>query len=195
MNLFRYCGDDPVDRNDPMGLYAQGAGWSAEQWKLFDQAQLSAAKALEKAAAITEKALDSGKGLDAAKKAFEKAFGKGTATPENMAKVQQTMQKMAAALRDDGSKGYVANAMSAKEMTTRFKGTDGNTMAVGRTPGHEIFVNLDHRSFGKESALSWAVGHESAHNMGLEHGTLNGQIAYKYGNEAQRNAYKQLAPE
>jgi hypothetical protein len=34
--------------------------------------------------------------------------------------------------------------------------------------------------------------HESAHNMGLEHGMLNGVIAYKYGNEAQRNAYKQL---
>jgi hypothetical protein len=34
--------------------------------------------------------------------------------------------------------------------------------------------------------------------MGLDHGMLNGEIAYKYGNERQRAAYKALpsvAPE
>jgi hypothetical protein len=82
--------------------------------------------------------------------------------------------------------------MSEKEIMTNFKGTDRSTMAVGVMPGTKIYVNLDHRSFGKASALSWAAGHEAAHNLGFDHGTLKGVIAYKYGNEGQRNAYKAL---
>src|SRR5256714_14773691 len=88
-NLYRYCHNDPVNHSDPMGLYSMGTGWSPEQWKKFDQAQQAAAARLEKASAKMDP------------KVFEKVFGKGSATPENMARVQHTMQGMAAALRDD----------------------------------------------------------------------------------------------
>jgi RHS repeat-associated protein len=199
-NLFRYCHNDPLDLTDPMGLYAMGDNFTPDQWQKFDVAQKAAAQRLEKTVTRVQDALGAGKDSKEFKslnKDFRSIFGKD-ATAESLAKVTQAAKGMITALRDDGSKGYIANGMSAKEMMSNFKGTDRNTMAVGRTPGNVIYVNVDHRSFAKQSALSWAVGHESAHNVGLEHGTLNGVIAYKYGNEQQRAAYRMLpslAPE
>jgi hypothetical protein len=32
MNLFRYCGDDPVNRSDPMGLHDLGDDWETAAW-------------------------------------------------------------------------------------------------------------------------------------------------------------------
>jgi hypothetical protein len=55
------------------GLYARGDGFSDEQWKKFDASQQAVASRLERASAK----------MDA--KAFEKAFGKGSATAENSA--------------------------------------------------------------------------------------------------------------
>jgi RHS repeat-associated protein len=160
-NLFRYCHNDPLDLTDPMGLYGEGAGWTPEQWKHFDQAQKTAANQLSNSASKLDKAVEAGKDSKAFKsesKAFEKTYGKGTGTAENMSKVSGIMKGMVTALRDDGSKGYIANGMSAKEIMP-FPGTDRNTMAVGFTPGKIINVNLEHRSFGSDSALRWAVGH------------------------------------
>jgi RHS repeat-associated protein len=197
-NLYRYCHNDPLDLTDPMGLliagvserippipelmrqaqqglnmaYARGSGFTDKQWDKFNQAQQAAATRIEKAAAK----MDS--------KTFEKVFGKGSATAENMAKVSQTMKGMATALRDDGTKGYVANAMSEQS----------RILGRGVVGGKTIWVNVDHPSYGSRSALTWATGHESAHNVGLGHGTVNGVTAYKYGNDAERDAYKNLPP-
>ena len=172
INLFRYCGDDPVNRSDPLGLYGMGTGWTQEQWKKFNTAQQAAASKLEKASAK----------MDA--KVFEKVSGKGSATPENMAKVQRTMQGMAAALRDDGTKGYFANARPQEQ---------SSVMGWGATPGKTVWINTAHSSFGKIGAQSWNVGHESGHNMGLRHG-VGDNAAYKYGNPAQKEVYKNLPP-
>jgi hypothetical protein len=116
-------------------------------------------------------------------KVFEKVFGKRSATAENMAKVQHTMQEMAAALQDDGTKGYVANAVSDK---TR-------NLGHGNVHGKIISVNVGHSMFNNKYQLSWVAGHESAHNIGLGHGTVNGITAYKYGNDAEKDAYKNLS--
>ena len=170
LNLYRYCGDDPVNKSDPLGLYGMGKGWTEEQWKKFNTAQLAAASRLEKASAK----------MDA--KVFEKVFGKGSATPENMAKVQQTMQGMAAALRDDGTKGYVANAFSDPK---------SRTLGTGTLNGTKITINVGHPGFGVSGTLIQTVGHESGHNLGLDHAP-GANAAYKYGTEAQREIYKNL---
>ncbi|MFZ1218881.1 MAG: RHS repeat-associated core domain-containing protein [Chthoniobacterales bacterium] len=169
-NLYRYCHNDPVNKSDPTGLYGMGTGWTDEQWKKFDTAQQAAAARIEKAAAKMDV------------KTFEKVFGKGSATPENMAKVQETMGKMVAALRDDGTNGYKANAYTEK----------GRVMGRGDVGGKELKINVGHSSFGNHSALTWVAGHESGHNAGMGHGTVNGVTAYKYGNEAEKDAYKNL---
>ena len=170
-NLYRYCHNDPVNKSDPMGLYGMGKGWTDEQWKRFDKAQQAEAAKLEKASAK----------MDA--KVFEKVFGKDSATPENMAKVQHTMQGMAAALRDDGSKGYVADAYS-----------DKNSRVLGHAVPNTktISVNVGNQWFKNNYQLSWTAGHESGHNLGLGHGTVNGVTAYKYGSDAEKDAYKNL---
>jgi RHS repeat-associated protein len=181
MNLFRYCGDDPVDKSDPMGLYAMGAGWDPERWRVFDQAQKAAAQQLSNTTSKLDKALEAGK----ESKAFEKIFGKGKGTAENMAKVSEMMKGMVTALRDDGSKGYVANAIT-KDFVAE-KGWPEGTMGRGTIDGKTIQINVDHPLFGKQSALSWTAGHESGHNAGLGR-TVD---VYRWD----RENYQRLAPE
>jgi RHS repeat-associated protein len=171
-NLYRYCHNDPVNHSDPTGLYGMGTGWTDDQWKTFNAAQQAAASRLEKASVK----------MDA--KVFEKVFGKGSATAENMAKVQHTMQGMAAALRDDGTKGYIANARPEP---------GSSVMGRGSEPGKTVWINTAHNLFGKIGAQSWNVGHESGHNMGLHHGTGD-NAAYKYGNDAQKATYQNQSP-
>src|SRR2546421_6435361 len=122
-NLYRYCHNDPINKSDPTGLYGMGTGWTDETWKKFDRAQQTAAARLEKASAKMDP------------KVFEKVFGKGSATAENMAKVQHTMQGMAAALRDDGTNGHVANAFSSPK---------SSTLGTGNVNGNKISINVGH---------------------------------------------------
>jgi len=162
MNLFRYVGDDPLDGSDPDGMYARGSGWTDAEWKRFNQAQMGGAGALDKAAAITEMALRSGKGLDAAKKAFEDAFGKGTATKENMANISQKMKEMAAALKGSEKIAYrITNAdLGPKHLPA-------DTIGHALRSGKGIEINVEHKMFENPSELKWTTVHESGHNFGL----------------------------
>src|SRR5262249_31867815 len=189
-NLYRYCDNDPLDQTDPMGLYGMGSGWTLDQWKQFNSAQQAAAIRAEAAAARIDQALANPKGDKPTTKAFEKVFGKGSATAENMSRVSQTLKGMVTALRDDGSHGYVANAISANEAFRQTGRAD--TFGLGTVNGTTIWANVGHGAFSNQSALSSMIGHESAHNIGLEHGTLNGVIAYRHGTPAERDAYKRL---
>ena len=168
-NLYRYCHNDPVNHSDPMGLYSRGTGFTDEQWKKFDRAQQNAAARLEKASAKMDP------------KVFEKVFGKGSATPENMAKVQHTMQGMAAALRDNTA-GHVANA---------FSDPNSSTLGTGRVNGTTITINVGNKLFDSRVTLTQTVGHESGHNLGLDHGRGDA-AAYRFGNAAQKEVYKNL---
>jgi len=169
MNLFRYYDDDPVDHSDPTGLYAQGTGWTAETWAIFNTAQQQAAAALDKARAMTERALRGDpkseaakKEADAAKKAFEKVFGKGSATKENMREVAKTMHDMASALRDTHNR--TANAVTDAVMTKNYgPGTLGHAWKNGRG----IDINFGIRAFNDSTELTWTAAHESGHNFGL----------------------------
>ena len=128
-NLYRYCHNDPLDMTDPMGTYGMGSGWNPWCWQQFNQAQQAAAQHVQSASekidraladkAAADKAGKESKGFNSMSKAFEQTFGKGSGTAQNMAKVSQTYKQMVTALRDDGSKGYVANAMTAKEVAAR----------------------------------------------------------------------------
>jgi hypothetical protein len=155
MNLYRYCGDDPVDRADPTGLYARGDGFTEKQWQAFDRAQQDAANRIEKAAANMDRNV------------FEKVFGKGSATPENLAKVARLMEKMAGALRDDGSNGFVAHATNDWRINAMKGNLPKETMGYTVPNSTVIFVNVDHHLYFNSSRLSWTAGHESAHDFGI----------------------------
>lgn len=179
-NLFRYCGNDPVNFTDPMGTYGEGTGWSPSQWKSFDEAQKKAANQIQNASTKIDNALKAGtdsKAFKATTKAFEKTFGKGSGTVENMAKVSATYKQMVTALRDDGTKGYVADAMTKQDVARM--GLDPRVFGRAPLGGKTIQINVDHRFFGKQSALSWTAGHESSHNAGVRDHAYLAQPEYK----------------
>ena len=193
-NLFRYCRNDPLDMTDPMGTYGMGSGWDPRLWQKFDQAQKAAAQQVQSASAKIDQALadkaaankvgKESKDFKSETKAFEKAFGKGTGTAENMAKVSNTYKRMVTALRDNGSKGYIANALTAKEVAA--KGWDAYLFGRGAMPGKTIQINVDHPLFNTQPALSWTAGHEASHNMGVNDYSYKWQPGYKNLTSQQR---------
>jgi hypothetical protein len=191
VNLYAYVSNDPVDRTDPSGQHGRGDGFSDDQWKRYDHAQQAQAARFERAAGQLNSALAvGGKSLARAAAQYERVFGKGSGTVENMTRTAGQFASMAGALRDDGSDGYMATGLSAKEFGAKGYGAD--TMAYGAQNGKTIAVNLDHSEFGNISVLGWASGHEAGHNFGLVHPRIGGVTPYAMGNASQRAAFNAL---
>jgi hypothetical protein len=120
---------------------------------------------MTEAAARLGSAIRGEKGSGSTTKAFENVYGKGSATVVNMSKVLQNVNRMLTALRDDGAKGYTIVPRSQQWFIAHGKGD--HTAAVGEFDGKRIAVNVD-KAFGKiYYPLSWTLGHESAHNVGI----------------------------
>jgi RHS repeat-associated protein len=190
-NRYLYVFANPYSYVDPTGMYGRGSGFTDRQWQRFDAAQQRSAQKLRNAAVGIMSAFETGQGVAEMQKAFEKSFGPGTATPENLGLVAGHLAEMAGALEDDGSRGFIANGLTASQAEAA--GLDPkNTLAAAPVGGTVMYANLDHASFNDKSKLAWAIGHEAAHDFGLGHGTVNGVTAYKFGFEIQRDAFKQL---
>lgn len=193
-NRYWYGNNNPYRFTDPDGRLSRGTGFDDKQWKTFDRAQQGAAKSLEKAAAKITRALDTGKGMKGAVRAFEKNFGAGSATPANMAQVASDMSTMASALRDTSASAIPANGMSAPAMTAAYSNMTPDVMAGVPTSGPtQVIVNLDHSQYNNRSLLTWGVGHETGHAaLGYQDQQINGVSAYKFGNPAQQQIYQTL---
>lgn len=190
-NRYVYANNNPYKYIDPDGTYARGTGFTDAQWKRFDRAQGSAADMLVETANRIDSALASGEKLKRLTRQFERKFGDGTATPQNMRSLAADFRAMAVALQDTGPGGYVANGMNAQQWAAAGFGTDAAASAT--RPGQRMNVNLDHPDFQDSYRLKLIVGHEAAHNIGKQHGTLNGVSAYRFGDPAHRRAYRDLA--
>lgn len=190
-NRYQYANDNPFAYVDPEGTYARGTGFTDSQWNTVDRAQNSIAKKLEEAADRIDSALNTGDRLKAVTKRFERTFGDGTATRSNMSAMANDFRLMAVALRDSGSGGYVANGMNAQQWAAANRQADA--LASASVGGMLMTINLDHARFEDAYVLSWAVGHEAAHNIGKQHGVWNNVTAYRYGLPAQRQVYRDLA--
>jgi RHS repeat-associated protein len=173
-NLFRYCHNDPIDFTDPMGLYVmstdpeeKNAKISEKEKNQFEEAQKAEIERFEKASNQIDKALaKGGKLLSDAKKSFELVFGPKSGTAQNMSKVSQSLRSAVAAMRDKGTKGYIAYGSRAQWF--RENGYDPKTLfGLGNRPGKTIRINLDHRYYQNEYSLAWDIGHESLHNVGI----------------------------
>jgi RHS repeat-associated protein len=168
MNLFRYCGDDPIDRTDPTGLYRiDPRGLTPEQIKEVEEAQKATADLVANAAARVNRALEAGadsKEFKSVKEGYEKVNGKGSATERNLREFAKTARKMETALRDDGTKGYVMTARNEAWFVKEWN--KERVLGDGRIGGKTININAD-RVFKSKSVLRWTLGHESAHNAGI----------------------------
>ena len=191
---YRYANNNPYRFTDPDGRLSRGTGFDDKQWKRFDSAQQRAAGSLEKGAAKITRALETGKGMRGVTRSFERNFGSGTATPENMAKVASDMSSMAGALRDTGPNAIPANGMSAQAMGAAFNNMTADTlMGVPTTGPKQVFVNLDHSQINNASKVTWGVGHEMGHAvLGYPDQRFNGHPAYKFGDPDQQDSFKNL---
>lgn len=193
VNLYEYVGNDPMNRTDPTGNYGRGAGFDDKEWKKFDRAQQAQAAKFEKAAGKLNAAIAAGgKAFDKAASKYERTFGKGSGTAENMAKTAGNLSNMAMALRDNGSKGYMATGLSGGDFSKL--GHSPGALAVAPLGGKTMTVNLGHSSFGNSSVLGWAVGHESGHNFNLTHPAFGGVTPYAMGSPDQRALFGNLPP-
>ena len=198
-NLYRYCGNDWANRTDPMGLYAIGEGFAPDAKNDFERAQQEAAHQVEKAADKLEHALEKGgKELSNMSKSFDKVFGNGAGTQQNMTKILKAARTMVTALRDRGALGYVAHGRPAWWFSAQRNshGRD-NVLGVGAVTftdrrgrehiGKDVWINIEHPKFDDRSTLRWAAAHESAHNAGAGAAGID---VYKYKPE-----YQTLTPE
>jgi uncharacterized protein RhaS with RHS repeats len=191
-NLYRYCGNDPVDRTDPMGLYKIGTGLSPEEKKQTEAAQKFTADKLEKGVAAIEYAIAAGKDsgpFGLVKRDFEGVFHKPV-TIEDLAKYAKAASNMITALRDDGTKGYV---ISGKNQAYFSKNGHPNDVMLAGVGGKSILLNTTW-AFKPEKELgfsvAWGIGHEAAHNAGIPGDVYRNDPGYKTlpSQQALRNA-------
>nr|WP_136252607.1 RHS repeat-associated core domain-containing protein [Ningiella ruwaisensis] len=176
MNLYAYVGNDPINMNDPTGMYGRGKGWSDEDWKKFDAAQQQLSKDMSNASASLKKA------------ASTLAEGELTSDGYSSSELNSMASKLdsaVTALNDDGANGYKAHAVSSFSDSNQY----------GYAPDSKtIVMATQHHDFTKSntSKLQWNIGHESLHNAGLYHPKYQDQTPYKYGNVYQRGAFRNL---
>jgi RHS repeat-associated core domain len=175
MNWYAYVGNDPINMKDPSGMYGRGSGWSDKAWKKFDAAQKQVASDMSRSAnAMREEAAGLEDGATS-------ADGYSASELNSMA---DNLDAGAAALNDDGSDGYVADAVSTNDIGRNF----GSAVSGGKT----IKVATDHTAFGNNQMTQWMAGHESLHSAGLSHPKYMGFVPYRFGNFGQRMSFKRL---
>jgi RHS repeat-associated protein len=161
-NLYRYCGNDPVDRSDPSGLYGRAAGeWTDKDWEKYRMNQERAIDKDQRAKDALDHARENGR--DESSRSTIKAFQKkyGPSTKETMAKVSNDLGKKLAALRDDGSNGYFAHPATDRDIAA--KGKDHNKVpAYTYLLDKNIWVNVGHG--WSNYVLEWAIDHEAGHS-------------------------------
>lgn len=196
MNLYAYCGNNPIGCIDPSGKYGRGTGFSNREWKRFNKSQQKAAERAEKAAGTLRGAagkLRSGEKLNRSEqravKTFERAIG-GDATSESLENVAGKLEGSAEALRDDGTLGYIANIEDGSKFSS-------NNVGAIAASGGILRLNRDNPGVaGGGRKFQHVLGHEALHHTAdIRDQKLGGVKGYKYGLDANKDVFKRLPKE
>lgn len=185
----------------PQTAYGRGGGFNDKQWTRFDEQQKEAGARYTRAAGrlnAAAQALSAGDVLSPEDKAlvgkFEKHFGKGTGTAQNLSAVAGRYGKAAGILADE--KAYTAFGYDRKAYAKLpdVSGPD-SMMHVPLADRRRLNVNVGHKNFPVETRLLEGVAHEPHHGGDdpLEEQKFRGIPAYRRGNAGQRAAYGVLA--
>jgi len=207
----RYTG--PGDTNDGMGdpriqpVYDRGTGWTDSQWRRFDGWQQQEADGQEgwaNSLDATAGRMEAGEPQTEADREvlrrFARIFGITAPTADQLRQLSGYLKNNVTALRGKADEGWVANAMSLKELRTygRENTKDWNPgpdvfMAVPRG-SRELFVNKSHDLFMDEEMTRDGINHEPNHGEGngLKDQVYGGQTVYRFGTDGQRRAYGDL---
>ena len=177
MNWYAYVGNDPMNNTDPSGLYGRGSGWSDKDWNKYDKAQKKVASDMSTAASGLRESAASLK---------DGETNSGGYSSGEMISMADKLDAGAAALNDDGSGGYIANAVSSFDNPNKYGEGAVNGKTITMATEHQNFTDTD------TSKLQWNVGHESLHNAGMTHPAYMGNTPYRYGNIGQRMSFKHL---
>ena len=196
-NLYRYVGNDPLNRSDPMGLYAIDPSIPQRLREALMKAQQAKAEQARLARAAINNALAGKKGSRETIGAFQKRFGPLSATRNKMSEIASKLAVAETALRDDGSKGYIikATSIAGLEANPRFHGDAKATIAVAGVGGKIIQFNLEHSSVGTSGSERTAgdLFHESLHNAGFEDIRRGASTAYSNsGLQGDRDVFDKL---
>jgi RHS repeat-associated protein len=152
MNLYAYVGNDPTDRNDPLGLYSCGSGLSANQCGEFTNAQEKAKQQISSAIKdikTLKSALSSGK-LSDQDKAVAATISKYLGKDEG--KNQQVLDKLTGA----GSK--MLNVLNS-DKPANYYGNQSSDRARAMPSELQIFSN-----FFRAPHPDQVLAHESHHD-------------------------------
>ncbi len=186
-NFFRYCGNDPLDKTDPMGLWTAPVALGSPLLippSIDDKYLVTRSGASLMAYGkgtgwegrnkewdkynndqhhAAYQAFKTAESMDAKK--FERVFHRNpAAAPLDVAKVWQKEYMKGKALADDGSAGYFANARTMAQ--TIADGHPPSTMGYAGV-GKVININVEHPLFWQNFGAHVA-GHESNHNFGID---------------------------
>ena len=161
-NLYRYVGNDSVNKSDPLGLYGRPSKeWTDQEWQKYKTNQDRAIKLAQNAKDAVDQARQDtqDKNSKSTLKSFEKVLG--PASRENMKKVSDDLARKLDALRDDGRKGYWAHPTTDKKLS-EMRMDPNKVPAYTYNGDKNIWVNVGHG--WSNNVLTWAIDHEAGHS-------------------------------
>jgi hypothetical protein len=195
----------PQPRLQP--VYGRGEGWTDPRWRDFDRVQHTLADRVEAWARVLN---DAATDVEAHRTSSQTVavirrvrgiFGLEHPSPAHLRQLSTALTNDVGALRGGLQDGYVASALSLRDLQARTAGNpdpiSGATLMATPIGSKILWVNRDHRDFRDDERMTYGLAHDVNHaapnSFQDERWPPNGQRAYSSASEAADAAYHALS--